>query len=83
MVAVLYHDGALKSTRRMRLGSDKHCTVFEGKGIGMILRLELIREEELAEGMVSIRIDNVAAICYMSHTADKWLDTRGEDLSSF
>ena len=46
----------------MRLGSEKHHTVFEGEGIGLILGLELIREEEWAEGMVSIGIDNVAAI---------------------
>ena len=62
MVVVLYRDGVLKSKRRMKLGSDKHHMVFEGKGIGMILGLELIREEEMAEGMVSIEIDNMAAI---------------------
>ena len=60
--AVLYWDGVLVKRRRMRLGSEKHHTVFEGEGIGLILRLELIREEEWAEGMVSIGINNVAAI---------------------
>ena len=46
----------------MRLGTSKHHTVFEGEGIGLILGLELIREEEEAEGMVTIGIDNTAAI---------------------
>ena len=60
--AILYRDGVLKRTRRMRVGSAKHHTVFEGEGIGMILGLELIREEEVAEGMIPIGIDNTAAI---------------------
>ena len=60
--AVLYRDGVLKRTRTMRLGSVKHHTFFEGEGVGLILGVELIREEEVAEGMVLIRIDNVAAI---------------------
>lgn len=60
--AMLYHDGVLKGTRRLRLGSEKHYTVFEGEGIGLILGLELIREEETAEGMVLLGIDNMAAI---------------------
>ena len=60
--AMLYCDGVLKSTRMMRLGSEKHHTVFEGEGIGLILGLELIREEETVEGIVSMGIDNMAAI---------------------
>lgn len=60
--AMLYHDGILRSKRRMRVGSVKHHTVFEGEGIGMILGLELIREEEVAEGMIPIGIDNTMAI---------------------
>ena len=61
-VAVLYCDGVLRRKRRMRLGSEKHHTVFEGGGIGLILGLELIREEEVAEGMIPIGIDNTTAI---------------------
>ena len=57
--AVLYQDGVLKRTR---LGSVKHHTVYKGEGIGLILGVELIREEEMAEGMVPLGIDNVAAI---------------------
>ena len=60
--AVLYRNGVLKGRRRMRLGSMKHHTVYEGKGVGMILGLELIREERVVEGMVSMGIDNTAAI---------------------
>jgi ribonuclease HI len=60
--AVLYRDGVLKRRRRMQLGTTKHHTVFEGEGIGMILGLELIREERQVEGMVSMGIDNTAAI---------------------
>ena len=32
--AILYQDGVLKRTRRMRLGSVKHHTVYEGEGVG-------------------------------------------------
>ena len=60
--AVVYHNGVLKRKRRMRLGSAKHHMVFKEEGVGLILGIELIREEELADRMVSIGIDNVAAI---------------------
>ena len=60
--AILYHDGILKRRRRMRLGTMKHHTVFEGEGVGLILGLELIREEEEVDGMVSMGSDNTAAI---------------------
>ena len=60
--AVLYCDGVLVKKRRMRLGSVKHHTVFKGEGVGLTLGLELIREEEMAEGMVSIGINNMVAI---------------------
>ena len=43
--AVLYRNGVLKSRRRMQLGSSKHHTVYEGEGVGMILGLELLRED--------------------------------------
>ena len=49
--AVLYCNGVLKNTRRMRLGSEKHHTVFEGDGIGLILGLELIKEEEMVDSV--------------------------------
>ena len=44
--AILYHDGVLRRKMRMRLGSEKHHMVFEGEGMGLILGIELIREEE-------------------------------------
>ena len=59
---MLYRNGALKSRRRMLLGSVKNHTVYEGEGVGMILGLELIREEREVDGMVSMGIDNTAAI---------------------
>jgi len=40
--AVLYRDGILQRTRRLQLGSDKHHTVYETEGIGMILGLQLL-----------------------------------------
>jgi len=48
-----------------------HCThynsisllmVYEGEGVGMILGLELIREERQVGGMAKMGVDNVAAI---------------------
>ena len=60
--AVLYRNGVLKSRRRMQLGLTKHHTVYEGEGVGMILGLELIREEANVGGMVSMGTDNMAAI---------------------
>ena len=60
--AVLYRNGVLKSRRRMQLGSSKHHTVYEGEGVGMVLGLELLREERSLEGMVSMGTDNTAAI---------------------
>jgi ribonuclease HI len=59
--AVLYRGGVLKSRRRLRLGSEKRHTVYEGEGIGMILGLELIREER-GVGAVTMGVDNQAAI---------------------
>ena len=43
--AVLYQDGEVRSRRRMRLGSIWHHTIYKGEGVGVILGLELIREE--------------------------------------
>ena len=62
VAAVLYRDGVLKRKRRMRLGYSKHHTVYEGEGVGLILGLELIREEEEADGMVMMGVDNTVAI---------------------
>ncbi|KAF8804567.1 hypothetical protein BYT27DRAFT_7106622, partial [Phlegmacium glaucopus] len=65
VAAVLYHDGILRSSRRLKLGSLKHHTVFKGEGVGMILRLELIREEQRVSGRVPMGVDNTAAIITM------------------
>ena len=61
--AVLYWDGVLKRTRRLRLGSMKHHIVYEGEGIGLLFGLELIREEEEADGLITIGIVSGSAIC--------------------
>ena len=63
--AVLYWDGVLKRKRRLRLGSTKHHTVYEGEGIGIILVLVLIGKEEEMDGMVMIGSKNTAAISTM------------------
>jgi ribonuclease HI len=60
--AVLYQDGTVRSRRRMRLGSIRHHTIYEGEGVGMILGLELIREERHASGTILMGVDNTAAI---------------------
>jgi ribonuclease HI len=61
--AVLYRNGQMEKVKRYRLGPARHHTVYEGEGIGMILGLELIREErEELEGMVPLGVDNQAAI---------------------
>ena len=46
----------------MRVGTTKHHTIYEGEGIGQILGLELIREEERVDGMVTIGCDSTAVI---------------------
>ena len=60
--AVLYRDGVVRSRRRMRLGSMWHHTVYEGEGVGMVLGLELIREERHANGTIPMGINNMSAI---------------------
>ena len=60
--AILYRDGILQRKMRMKLGLSKHHTVYKGEGIGMILGLELIREEEEVNSMVTMGTNNTAAI---------------------
>jgi hypothetical protein len=60
---VLYRDGELKRVKRYRLGTIKHHTIYKGEGVGMILGLELIREEqEEVAGRTPLGADNQAAI---------------------
>ena len=63
--AVLYQDGAVRSRKRMRLGSIQHHTVYEGEGVGMILGLELIREEQHTNGTIPMGVDSTSAITAM------------------
>ena len=61
--AVLFKDGTMKRSKRYRLGSDKHHTVFEGEGVGMILGIDLIKEErDEVAGMIPLGVDNQSAI---------------------
>ena len=64
---VLYRDGELRAVKRYKLGSEKHHTVYEGEGIGMLLGMELLREErDEVGGMVPLGVDSQAAIVAMS-----------------
>jgi ribonuclease HI len=65
--AVLYRDGELKAVKRYKLGSERHHTVYEGEGIGMLLGMELLREErDEVGGMVPLCVDSQAAIAATS-----------------
>ena len=56
---------SLNRTIWYSVGSLPDHTVYKGEGVGLILGLELIREEGQAEGMVSMGVDNTAAITAM------------------
>jgi len=62
---VLYQDGEVRSRRRLRLGSMWHHTIYEGEVAGMILGLELIREEWYMNGMISMGVNSTSAITAM------------------
>ncbi|OAX30731.1 hypothetical protein K503DRAFT_818508, partial [Rhizopogon vinicolor AM-OR11-026] len=47
--------------KRFHLGSEKEHTVYEGELVGMILAVELLREER-ARGTMALGVDNQAAI---------------------
>ena len=64
-VVVLYQDGEVRSRRRLRLGSMWHHTIYEGEVAGMILGLELIREEWYMNGMISMGVNSTSAITAM------------------
>ena len=59
--AALYRNGRLKSTLRYKLGTQKHHTVYEGEGVGMILGIKLM-EREWGIRSAIFYIDNRAAI---------------------
>jgi ribonuclease HI len=59
--AALYRNGRLKSTLRYKLGSQKHHTVYEGEGVGMLLGIKLM-EREWGIRSANFYIDNRAAI---------------------
>ena len=62
---VLYQDGVVRSRRRMKLGPMQHHTVYKGEGVGMVLGLELIREEQHSNGTIPMGINNMSAITAM------------------
>jgi ribonuclease HI len=59
--AVLYRNGRQKSILRLKLGSGKHHTVYEGESAGMILGAKLLDREWGAQS-ATFFIDNRAAI---------------------
>jgi ribonuclease HI len=59
--AVLYRNGRLKSKLRHKLGSQKHHTVYEGEGVGMLLGVKLM-EREWGIRSATFYIDNRAAL---------------------
>jgi ribonuclease HI len=60
-VAVLYRNGRAKTTLCYQVGSQKHHTVYEGEGIGVILAMKLISKEWGIRSAI-IYTDNQAAI---------------------
>jgi ribonuclease HI len=59
--AVLMRGDVVVRKRRFHLGSDKEHTVYEGELIGMILAVELLKEEG-GIGTMALGVDNQAAI---------------------
>ena len=59
--AVLYRNNRLKSTLRYQLGTQKHHTVYEGEGVGILLGTKLM-EREWGIRSAIFYIDNRAAI---------------------
>ncbi|KAF9521600.1 hypothetical protein CPB83DRAFT_778471, partial [Crepidotus variabilis] len=61
--AVVYKGEEVKGSLRCRLGEDNIHTVFEGKGVGMVLGVELARRIEINQTIVvHMGVDNHAAI---------------------
>jgi ribonuclease HI len=59
--AVLMRHGEMVKERQFHLGNDQEHTVYEGELIGMILAVELLREEG-GKGTMSLGVNNQAAI---------------------
>lgn len=59
--AVLIRNGEVVGTKKFYLGGDQEHTVYEGELVGMILAIELLKEEG-GEGSMALGIDNQAAI---------------------
>jgi ribonuclease HI len=59
--AVLYRNGSLKTKLRHQLGRQRHHTVYEGEGAGILLGVKLISNERNVRS-ANIYIDNRAAI---------------------
>ncbi|OAX34215.1 ribonuclease H-like protein, partial [Rhizopogon vinicolor AM-OR11-026] len=59
--AVLMRGDVVVREKRFHLGSDKEHTVYEGELVGMILAVDLLREEG-GKGMLVSDVDNQAAI---------------------
>ncbi|KAG2751295.1 hypothetical protein P692DRAFT_20645432, partial [Suillus brevipes Sb2] len=54
-------NGEVERTKRVYLGSDQEHMVYEGEMVGMILAIELLKEEG-GTGSMALGVDNQAAI---------------------
>lgn len=82
--AVLMKNGEMVKERRFHLGSDQEHMVYEGEIIGMILAVEILREER--KGTMSLGVDNQAVICatkvFVSKPGHYLMDKFHDDLRS-
>src|ERR1700690_1244517 len=65
--AVLYRNRQQKRSLRFQLGSDRDHTVFEAEGIGLVLGMELLRQERTVS-RATLAADNVASILRSAST---------------
>jgi len=88
--AVIMRGEEVLRERRFYLGSDKDHTVYEGEAVGMILAIQLIKEELRERGgqslTMALGVDNQAAIrattSYQSKPGHYLLDIFHDDLRS-
>jgi ribonuclease HI len=66
--AVLFRNGRKRRSLRLLMGTDKEHTVPEAEGVGLVMGLDLIRQES-AVGRASMSADNVSSISRAASTA--------------
>ena len=60
--AVLYRNGRLRKSLRLHMGAANEHTVYEAELVGLILAIQLIKEEKKGKTSCAIGTDNQAAI---------------------